>query len=619
MSNYQFETEVNDLMHLIIHSLYSHKEIFLRELVSNASDALDKLKYLTLTQDNLKTLSFTPEIHISFIEGDNPQLIIKDNGIGMNEEDLKAHLGTIAKSGTKSFLSKLSGDQKKDSQLIGQFGVGFYSAFMIANEIEVLSRKAGEEKAYIWKSQGKGGYSIEESSREEQGTTITLFLNEEGKEYANAWNLQSIIKKYSNHIAFPIFLHSEDIKYDKEGKEESRKPKVEQINQKQALWKVSKNEIQPEEYKEFYKNVFHDSEDPLWISHTQAEGSLEYTSLFYIPAKAPFDLFHADYKPGVKLYVKRVFITDSDKELLPTYLRFVKGIIDSEDLPLNVSREILQQNRILSNIRSASVKKILSEIETLSQKEEEKFNIFIQEFNRVLKEGLYSDFANKDRLLEIIRFKTTHSSENMTSLNDYISRMKEGEKDIYYLTGKREEILRKNPLVQSYVSRGFEVLLLTDEIDEFIAPTLGPYKEKYNFKSISHAEAESSDDTSILNEQERTQLIDKIKNALGDEIKDVRVSTRLTEDIASCLVMDAQDPSFQMQAMLRSMGQNSPKTVPILEINPSHKLIKKILVSTDYQEIETFSSIVLGQAQIAEGSSLKDPTEFLKKINSLIV
>lgn len=614
MSNYQFETEVNDLMQLIIHSLYSHKEIFLRELISNASDALDKLKYLTLTEEKFKNLSFSPEINISFTNGDNPTLTISDNGIGMDEQDLIAHLGTIAKSGTKNFLGQLSGDAKKDSHLIGQFGVGFYSAFMVADTIEVLSRKAGDEKAYLWKSEGKGNYSIEEAQRDTQGSTITLYLNEEGKEYANRWQLETIIKKYSNHIAFPIMLHYEAIQYDKEGKEESKEDKIEQINSTKALWKLSKGEITSEDYNEFYKNIFHDSEDPLLYSHTQAEGGLEYTSLFFIPQKAPFDLFHADYKAGVKLYVKRVFITDDDKELLPTYLRFVKGIIDSEDLPLNVSREILQQNRILANIRSASVKKILGELENLAKNNPEKFSIFTQQFNKVLKEGLYSDMANKDKLMDLIRFKSS-KEESYTSLADYVSRMKEDQKDILYITGNREDLLRGNPLVLSFQAKGLEVLLLSDEIDEFIAPMLGTYQEK-SFKSITHLEVEEEE--SSLDSEEKEDLIKKIKDSLGNEIKDVKISNRLTDGVASCLVVDANDPSFQMQAMMRSMGQKVDPVAPVLEINPNHPIVEKLKEETDPTMIKDLSSILLGQAQISEGMPLKDPMEFLSKMNNLM-
>ncbi|KAL0263929.1 UNVERIFIED_CONTAM: hypothetical protein PYX00_011005 [Menopon gallinae] len=617
MSQYLFETEVNDLMQLIIHSLYSHKEIFLRELISNASDALDKLKYLTLTQEAFKTLEFVPEIHVSFTQGEKPSLSISDNGIGMNQEDLIAHLGTIAKSGTKSFLKSLTGDAKKDNQLIGQFGVGFYSAFMVANEIEVLSRKAGEEQAYLWKSDGKGSYTIEKSNRTNQGTTVTLFLNEEGKEYSERWQIENILKKYSNHIAFPIFLHYDSIKYDKEGKEESREKKVEQVNNTIAIWKQAKSQITQESYREFYENTWHDSQEPLLISHTQAEGNLEYTSLFFVPAQAPFDLYHADYKPGVKLYVKRVFISDSDKELLPSYLRFVKGIIDSEDLPLNVSREILQQNRILSTIRSASVKKILGELENLSKTNPEKFASFTQQFNKVLKEGLYSDYSNKERLMDLVRFKTTHTAEGYTSLEEYISRMPSEQNEILYLSGNREEILRHNPLVESFVREGKEVLLLCDEIDEFIAPMLGPYKEK-NFKSIAHIELENSEFKSELDERQKEDLVEKIKKVLGTQIKDVRISQRLGEEVASCLVVDSKDPSYQMQAIMRSMGQKVETVAPILEVNPKHILTKKLMESTQESQITDISLILLAQAQIAEGAPVKEPMEFLKRLNKLI-
>ncbi|WP_455382353.1 molecular chaperone HtpG, partial [Salinispira pacifica] len=441
MSKHQFQTEVNQLLHLIIHSLYSHKEIFIRELISNSSDALDKLKYLTLTDDAFKTLQYDARIDIRFDDKDKKTLSVEDSGIGMNEAELIENLGTIARSGTKGFLSMLSGDAKRDSNLIGQFGVGFYSSFMVAEKVEVLSRKAGEEKAWLWVSDGSGEFEIREAEKQSHGTTVTLYLNEEGKEYANRWSIQDVVKKYSNHVAFPIYLHYTKNEYDNEGKVKKSEEASDQINAASALWRKPKSELKDEDYKEFYKTIGHDTDDPLFWLHTQAEGTLEYTTLFYVPEKAPFDLYYMDYRPGVKLYVKRVFITDDEKELLPTYLRFVRGVIDSEDLPLNVSREILQQNRIMVNIRNQSVKKLLNEFARIAQEDKELYKKFIEQYNRPMKEGLYSDFGNRDQLLELVRYKST-KVDGFTSLAEYKERMLPDQKAIYFITGQSEQALR---------------------------------------------------------------------------------------------------------------------------------------------------------------------------------
>ena len=406
MSKREFQTEVSQLLQLIIHSLYSHPEIFLRELISNSSDALDKLRHLTLTDDAYKSLPFDPRIDLTLDE-EAKTLSIADTGIGMNEEDLVSHLGTIARSGTKNFLSQLSGDAKKDSNLIGQFGVGFYSAFMVADKVEVVSRKAGEQQAWRWVSDGKSGFEMEPAARDVAGTIVLLHFNQEGEQYANSWRLQEVVKKYSNHIAFPIFLTYDKSQWNEAEKKSEKKRTTEQVNAASALWRRTKSEITEEEYKELYKSISGDSQDPLFWFHTKAEGSLEYTTLFYVPVKAPLDLYRADYEGGVKLYVKRVFIMDDAKELLPQYLRFVRGIIDSEDLPLNVSREILQQNRVLQSIRTASVKKILSELKAIAANDPDKYGLFIREYNRPLKEGLYGDYANRETLLELIRVKST--------------------------------------------------------------------------------------------------------------------------------------------------------------------------------------------------------------------
>ncbi len=473
MSKREFQTEVNQLLHLIIHSLYSHPEIFLRELISNSSDALDKLRHLTVTDDAYRALPFNPRIDLELDE-ENKTLTISDTGIGMNEDDLVSHLGTIARSGTKSFLSQLSGDAKKDSNLIGQFGVGFYSAFMVADRIEVVSRKAGEEQAWRWVSDGRTGFDIEPAERSVAGTTVLLHFNEEGKQYADSWRLQQIVKKYSNHIAFPIFLTYEKSEWNETEKKSEKIRTTEQVNAASALWRRPKNELKEEDYKELYKSIAGDWTDPLFWFHTKAEGSLEYTTLFYVPSKAPLDLYQAEYKVGVKLYVKRVFIMDDAKELLPQYLRFVRGIIDSEDLPLNVSREILQQNRVLTSIRNASVKKILSELKNIAINKPEQYLTFIAEYNRPLKEGLYGDFANRETLLELVRFKST-KVEGLTSLADVKLRMKEGQKSIYYITGGAESLLRTSPLLEIYKRKDLEVLILDDDIDEIVFSSIDKY------------------------------------------------------------------------------------------------------------------------------------------------
>ncbi|MDA3941519.1 MAG: molecular chaperone HtpG [Spirochaetia bacterium] len=620
MSKKKFKTEVSQLLHLIIHSLYSHKEIFLRELVSNASDALDKLKYLTLTDDNYKKLKFDPRIDIKFEDGDKKKLIITDSGIGMNEEDLDTQLGTIARSGTKNFLNTLSGDEKKDANLIGQFGVGFYSSFMIADKVEVLTQKAGEETAWLWTSDGENAYSIKEAEKESYGTKITLHLNEEGNEYASRWSLESLVKKYSDHIAFPIFLEYEDSTWEGEGddKKEKKEIKIEQVNAASALWKKSKSELNEEDYNEFYKTIGHDNEDPLLYIHTKAEGTLEYTTLFYIPKKAPFDMFQADYKAGVKLYVSRIFITDDEKELMPTYLRFLRGIIDSEDLPLNVSREILQKNKVLTNIKNSSVKKVLSELQKLSEGNQEKYIEFIEQYNRPLKEGLYSDFANRDALLELIRFKSTEI-EGHTSLAAYKERMKDDQKSIYYITGENEDTLRNSPLIEGYVKKGIEVLIMSDEIDEIVIPSIGTYKET-ELKSVNKSGTadDFKSDSDEETEKKVEPLLKKIKDALGDKVKDVVASKRLS-DSPSCIVADENDPTVQMQQMLKAMGQGGAQEVaPILEVNPTHEIVEKLESVSDEDFIKDVSFLLLEQAMLMEGAELKKPAEFVKRLNRVL-
>ncbi len=619
MAQKRFKTEVNQLLNLIIHSLYSHKEIFLRELVSNASDALDKLKYLTLTEQEFKGMEYDPRIDITFTDGDQKTLTIRDNGIGMDADDLDKQLGTIARSGTKKFLSQMGGDAKKDANLIGQFGVGFYSCFMVADHVEVITRKAGSDQAWKWSSDGKNSYKVEESEREEQGTTIIVELNEEGDEYANRWQIEQLVKKYSDHIAFPIFLEYDQESYEGEdNKEKKIEHKIEQINTAAALWKRSKSDLSEEDYQEFYKSLSYDNEDSLFYIHTRAEGTIEYTTLFYIPKKAPFDLYQADYKPGVKLYVKRVFITDDEKELLPPYLRFVKGVIDSEDLPLNVSREILQQNRVMSSIKIASVKKILGEFKKLSESNPEKYGEFIKEFNRPLKEGLYSDYANKENLMELVRFKTTEN-DGFTSLAAYKERMGEDQKAIYYIAGGNEETLRRSPLIKGYIKKGYEVLIMDDEIDDIVIPTIGNYKE-VELKAINKSGAadDIKTDEDKKKEEEAKPVLDKIKEALGDRVKDVIASTRL-EEAPACVVVDENDPTVQMQQMLKAMGQTEmPEFTPILEINPDHAILQRIAEIDDADMVADVSNILLDQALLAEGVMIKKPVEFTQRLSDLL-
>ncbi len=617
MAQREFQTEVSQLLQLIIHSLYSHPEIFLRELISNSSDALDKLRHLTLTNEVYKALPFDPRIDLELDEA-NKTLTIADTGIGMNEEDLVANLGTIARSGTKNFLAQLSGDAKKDSNLIGQFGVGFYSAFMVADRIEVVSRKAGEELAWRWVSDGKTGFEITPAERPIAGTTVLLHLNEEGQGYGNSWRLQEIVKKYSNHIAFPIFLTYDKSDWNAEEKKSEKTRTTEQVNAASAMWRRSKSELTEENYTELYKSMTGDSADPLFWFHTKAEGSLEYTTLFYIPSKAPLDLYQADYKGGVKLYVKRVFILDDAKELLPQYLRFVRGIIDSEDLPLNVSRELLQQNRVLNSIRTASVKKILSELKTVAETEPDKYLQFITEYNRPLKEGLYGDFGNRETLLDLIRFKST-KVEGLTSLADAKARMGEEQKSLYYLTGGPESLLRNSPLLEIYKKKNYEVLILDDDIDEIVFSGIDQYRDT-DLKGVN--KASTSEDLKTENEPEQADalkpLLEMLKATLGDRVKDVRASVRLA-DSPSCIVSDEEEPSMQMQQMLRAMGQKEmPAPKPTLEINPDHEIVKKLLARTDDAVAKDAAWLLLDQALLLEGVPLQDPASFVQRLNRVL-
>lgn len=619
MSQQPFQTEVSQLLKLIIHSLYSHKEIFLRELISNSSDALDKLRYLTLTKDDFKSFSFDPKVSIEFQDGDDPTLTITDTGIGMSKKELQDNLGTIARSGTKNFLSKLSGDAKKDSQLIGQFGVGFYSSFMVADRVEVATKKAGNKESWKWISDGESGFEIKKDVKKDNGTSITLYLNEEGKEFASRWKIESLIKKYSDHIDFPIFLTYYEVDYDDEGKEKGREIKTDQVNDAKAFWTRSKSELKDKEYKEFYKSFSNDMEDPFDWVHFRAEGNLEFTILFFMPKKASPDIFRADYQSGVKLYVNRVFITDDDKELLPPWLRFVKGVIDSSDLPLNVSREILQQNRIMAKIRSNSVKKILDRLKTIAGDKDRYFE-FYEQYGRLIKEGVYQDFEHKEALTDLLRFKST-KEDGLVSLREYVDRMREDQKSIYYITGQNQISLRNSPLLEMYEKKDIEVLILDDEIDEIIITGVPKYDDK-ELKSVNRSGASDdfSDDTDKEKEEEKSlkPVLKKMKKLLGDKVKDVKVSSRLN-DSPSCIVADENDPTAQMQEMMRSMGQmDMPEIKPILEINPNHDIVSKLKDKTRQKSFDNIAYLLYEQALIQEGVKLEDPSGFVNRLNDVI-
>ena len=626
MAKHQFQTEVNQLLQLMIHSLYSNKEIFLRELVSNASDAMDKLNMLVLTDENYKGIDFAPRIDIK-LDKKKKTLTITDSGIGMNDEDLVANLGTIAKSGTKAFLDNLSGDQKKDSQLIGQFGVGFYAAFMVADKVEVTSKKAGEEKAYKWTSAGDGEYEIEPAEKESYGTAIVMHLKAEEDEFLEQHRIQSIIEKYSNHIPFPIFMDKEKFipsERDDEGKEtkpSSTEIVNEQVNKASALWTISKSELNDDDYKDFYSSIAHDSAEPLMWMHHKAEGTLEYTTLFYVPSKAPMDMYRVDYQPGIKLYINRVFITDDEKELMPTYLRFLRGVIDSKDLPLNVSREILQSNPVMSKIKNASVKKVLSEFAKMMKKDAAKYDEFYKQFGNVLKEGLYSDFGNREKILELMQFNTMNTSEK-TTIEEFVKNVDEEKKEIYYITGKMSlNMLKNSPTLERFKAKGIDVLVMNEEIDTIVFPMVQDYKE-YKFVNAADAKFEESEEEKKKEEELAKAfegLIAEFKTSLGDNVKEIEVTTALT-DSPVALKIDKEDPSYMMAQMMAQMGQASemPPIKPILQINPNHELLAKLKDSGDQNLINDAAHVLLDQAKLFDGMELDDTAEFIARMNRIM-
>jgi molecular chaperone HtpG len=622
-----FQAEVKQLLQLMIHSLYSNKEIFLRELISNASDAADKLRFEAINNSALYDGDSELKIQVSF-DKTARTITIADNGIGMSQDEAIAHLGTIAKSGTKEFFSKLSGDQQKDAALIGQFGVGFYSAFIVADKITVESRRAGlpADAGVRWESAGEGEFSVETIDKPTRGTKIILHLREGEDDFLSSWKLKSIIRKYSDHISLPIQMQKED--WDAEKKETVLKDELETINQASALWARSKSDITPEQYEEFYKHVSHDFEPPLTFTHNRVEGRSEYTQLLYIPAHAPFDLWDRNKRGGIKLYVKRVFIMDDAEQLMPVYLRFVKGVIDSSDLPLNVSREILQESRDVKVIRDGSTKRILSLLEDLAnsddQAQKDKYTTFWKEFGQVLKEGVGEDMPNKERIAKLLRFASTHndSDAQTVSFADYLGRLKDGQDKIYYVTGESYVAAKNSPHLEIFRKKGVEVLLLTDRVDEWMLSFMQDFEGK-ELVSVAKGDLDLGklEDETEKKQHEETEaqykdLVSKMKTALADKAKDVRITFRLT-DSPTCLVADENELSGNLMRMLKAAGQNAPDTKPILEINPDHPLVQRL----KYEEAKfaDWSHILFDQAMLAEGGALVDPASFVKRLNDMLL
>ena len=616
-----FQSEVKQLLQLMIHSLYSNKEIFLRELISNASDAADKLRFKALSNPALYEGDGDLRVRVSF-DADKGTITISDNGIGMTREQVIDHLGTIAKSGTKEFLTALGQDQAKNSQLIGQFGVGFYSAFIVADKVTVKTRAAGEEadKAVLWESAGEGEYSVADIEKKSRGTDVILHLREDEKEFLNEWRLREIIGKYSDHIGLPVEMLTKE--YDDEGKECGEK--WEKINKSDALWTRSKNDVSDDEYKEFYKHLSHDFADPVTWAHNKVEGNQAYTSLLYVPAKAPWDLFNREHKHGLKLYVQRVFIMDDAEQFMPNYLRFMRGLIDSNDLPLNVSREILQDNKITAALRKALTKRSLQMLEKLAKDDAEKYLQFWKEFGLVLKEGPAEDFANKETIAKLLRFASTHndSSEQTVSLEDYISRMKEGQKAIYYITADSYVAAKNSPHLELFNKKGIEVLLLSDRIDEWMLSYLTEFDGK-QLQSITKADLDLGDLADKESETQKQQdeafgsFIERVKNLLGERVKTVRLTHNLT-DTPAVVSTDNDQMTTQMAKLFAAAGQPVPEVKYTFELNPEHHLVKKVADIADETEFADWVELLLEQAMLAERGSLENPAAFIKRINKLL-
>lgn len=621
---HEFQTEVTQLLDLMIHSLYSNKEIFLRELISNASDAADKLRFEALANDKLFEEDSELKIRISY-DKEAKTVTVADNGIGMTRDEVIDHLGTIAKSGTKSFFNSLTGDQARDAQLIGQFGVGFYSTFIVADKVTVKTRKAGLESSdgVEWISGGKGDFSVENIEKADRGTEVTLHLRDDDLEFLDDWRLRTVIKKYSDHISLPIIMKSVAMAAE-EGKE-PEEPQDETVNSASALWTRAKKDITDEEYDEFYQHVSHDFEAPLAHIHNRVEGTQSYISLLYIPKNPPFDLYDRESKHGLKLYVKRVFIMDEADKLLPRYLRFVKGVIDSDDLPLNVSREILQHNKVIDMIRGGSVKKILGMLQKMSENEPEKYQEFWKGFGRVLKEGPGEDFANKEKIAKLFRFASTHTGtdEQNVSFDDYISRMKEGQGKIYYIVADSFASAKNSPHLEVFAKKGLEVLLLSDPVDEWLASHITEFDGKslqaVSKGSLDLGEFDDEKDKEELkkNETELKDLLEKMKESLEDKVKEVRLTGRLTGS-PSCLVVEEHEMAVNIQRMLKSAGHAMPQGKPILEINPEHVLVKRMNDNLADEAFGDFAHVLFDQALLVEGGQIDDPNEFVRRMNSLL-
>lgn len=621
-----FQTEVKQLLNLMIHSLYSNKEIFLRELISNASDAADKLRFEGLSDDALFENDSEFKITVD-IDKEARTVTITDNGIGMTRQEVIEHIGTIAKSGTAQFFQSLTGDEAKDSHLIGQFGVGFYSAFIVADKVTLTTRRAGlgGEHGVCWESKGDGEYSLETIEKPGRGTTVILHLREGEDEYLESYRLRNIIGKYSDHITLPILMKKESVGEEEE-KSDSEEPEFETVNRASALWVRSKSDITEEEYSEFYKHVAHDFEEPLSYIHNQVEGKYEYTSLLYIPSRAPFDLWDRDSKHGIKLYVRRVYIMDDAEQLMPNYLRFVRGIIDSSDLPLNVSREILQRNKAIENIRAGSVKKVLSMLEKMARNDADKYTSFWKEFGRVIKEGPGEDFTNTKQIAKLLRFSSTHTDDEVqnVSLADYVDRMKSGQEFIYYVTAESFSAAKNSPHLEIFRKKGIEVLLLSDRVDEWLVSSFTDFEEK-SLKSVTQGELNLGDleDKEEQAAQEETgktfeDIIKKMKGALGDSVSDVRITHRLTSSPA-CLVTGEQDMSANLERILKSAGQAVPGSKPIFEFNPEHPLVLKLKDESDDAQFNELTQVLFDQALLAEGGQLEDPATFVKRMNELLL
>ena len=624
-----FQTEVKQLLQLMIHSLYSNKEIFLRELVSNAADAADKLRFKALSNDSL--YEGDGDLHVKLsIDKDAGTITIADNGIGMNKVDVIEHLGTIAKSGTKEFFGKLSGDDAKDSQLIGQFGVGFYSAFIVADNVTVRTRAAGDDKAkgVQWESAGEGEFTIADIEKAERGTEITLHLKEEEKEFLDDWRLRSIVSKYSDHISIPVKMFKQE-EPERDGPDDTKIPAVpafwEAANKATALWTRDKSDVSEDEYKEFYKHISHDFSDPMTWSHNKVEGKTEYTSLLYIPSKAPFDMWNRDHKHGLKLYVQRVFIMDDAEQMLPTYLRFVKGLLDSNDLPLNVSREILQDNKVTQAMRQGCTKRVLQMLEKTAKNDAEKYQAFWAEFGNALKEGPAEDHANKEKVAGLMRFASTHTDSEVqtVSLADYISRMQEKQEKIYYITADSYQAAKSSPHLEIFRKKGIEVLLMGDRVDEWLMSHLTDFDEK-SFQSITHGaldlgELDDEESKKALEEAEKQVegLAERVKVALGDKVKDVKFTHRLT-DSPACIVADEQGMTTQMIKLMQAAGQPVPEAQYHFELNPEHQLVKLLADVQDEEQFSQWTSVLFDQASLSEQGSLKDPASFVQNLNKLL-